>query len=425
MRVAIDAARPTSRERPARLFLMASMRDGDQGGLAAPAPPAAALVAAVQVLPPWLWLVVEPGRAMLPAGPWPDLAAAWQLAGNCNVGLRGVTPWNYCALAARSRPARSAGCCEPTASSPLRLYSFSGKTFQRSHVSLLKAPTDAADEPLSDTGCSGDREGAVPEERADVVAPVVIEALAGVSDDLQVPGTAAGGAEVALDQCDRIVDVTGSEGGRPVPREGGVVVVAPEVGQPAAGQRDHNLEVAPAAKAALDEGWGRRGAGGAGDREGAVPREGADVVAPVVVQPVAGMGDDLQVPGTAAGGAEVALDERHRIVVVAGPKQRRPTPGQVGSVGVAREVGQLTRQPRGDDFEVALGAEVSLDERWALYSIGAGDGEGAVPREGVEVVAPVVVQPVAGAGDDLQVPRACAGGAEVALDECHRMVVVV
>src|SRR6266508_6904203 len=91
MRVAIDAARPTSRERPARLFLMASMRDGDQGGLAAPAPPAAALVAAVQVLPPWLWLVVEPGRAMLPAGPWPDLAAAWQLAGNCNVGLRGVT----------------------------------------------------------------------------------------------------------------------------------------------------------------------------------------------------------------------------------------------------------------------------------------------------------------------------------------------
>src|SRR6266508_4414815 len=92
MRVAIDAARPTSRERPARLFLMASMRDGDQGGLAAPAPPAAALVAAVQVLPPWLWLVVEPGRAMLPAGPWPDLAAAWQLAGNCNVGLRGVTP---------------------------------------------------------------------------------------------------------------------------------------------------------------------------------------------------------------------------------------------------------------------------------------------------------------------------------------------
>src|SRR6266508_903320 len=148
MRVAIDAARPTSRERPARLFLMASMRDGDQGGLAAPAPPAAALVAAVQVLPPWLWLVVEPGRAMLPAGPWPDLAAAWQLAGNCNVGLRGVTPWNYCALAARSRPARSAGCCEPTASSLLRLDSFSGKTFQRRHVSLLKAPTDAADEPL-------------------------------------------------------------------------------------------------------------------------------------------------------------------------------------------------------------------------------------------------------------------------------------
>jgi hypothetical protein len=30
MRVAIDAVKPMSRERPARPFLMASMRDGDQ-----------------------------------------------------------------------------------------------------------------------------------------------------------------------------------------------------------------------------------------------------------------------------------------------------------------------------------------------------------------------------------------------------------
>src|SRR5215204_6004426 len=40
MRVAIDAVRPTSRERPARPLLMASMRDGDQdaGSCWAPRP---------------------------------------------------------------------------------------------------------------------------------------------------------------------------------------------------------------------------------------------------------------------------------------------------------------------------------------------------------------------------------------------------
>ena len=55
---------------------------------------------------------------------------------------------------------------------------------------------------------------------------------------------------------------------------------------------------------------------------------------------------------------------------------------------------------------------MALDERRAQRSAGAGDGEGAVP-EGISVVAPVVVEAIAGVGDDLQVARtASAGGAE-------------
>src|SRR6266545_481305 len=221
---------------------------------------------------------------------------------------------------------------------------------------------------LADAGGAGDGEGAVPGERADVLAPVVVEPVAGVGDDLQVARSVAGGAEVALDQRHRVVDVVGSEDIWSMPRQVGGVVVTPEVGQAPAGQRDHDLEVPGNAEVALDQGWRCCRSSGAGNCDGTMPGERADVLARVVVEAVAGVGDDL---------------------------------------------------------EVAFGPEASLDERRTLQPGGAGDGEGAVPSERADVLAPVMVEPVAGAGDEFQVAGAVAGGAEVALDERYRVVVVV
>ena len=58
-----------------------------------------------------------------------------------------------------------------------------------------RAPKWSADwplrAPLAHAGRSGDGEGAVPGERVDVVAPVVVEPVAGVGDDFQVAGASA------------------------------------------------------------------------------------------------------------------------------------------------------------------------------------------------------------------------------------------
>src|SRR6266498_5809261 len=278
---------------------------------------------------------------------------------------------------------------------------------------------------LADAGGAGDGEGAVPGERADVLAPVVVEPVAGVGDDLQVTRSVAGGAEVALDQRHRVVDVVGSEDIWSMPQQVGGVVVTPEVGQAPAGQRDHDLEVPGNAEVALDQGWRCCRSSGAGNCDGTMPGERADVLARVVVEAVAGVGDDLQVARSVAGGAEAALDQRRRVVVAGRPEQARPMPRQVGGVVVTPEVGQAARQPRRDDVEVAFGPEASLDERRTLQPGGAGDGEGAVPSERADVLAPVMVEPVASASNEFQVAGAVAGGAEVALDERYRVVVVV
>ena len=50
----------------------------------------------------------------------------------------------------------------------------------------------------------------------------------------------------------RIVDVTGSEGGRPVPGQAGGIVVTPEAASRPAWRGDDDLEVAPGTEAALN-----------------------------------------------------------------------------------------------------------------------------------------------------------------------------
>src|SRR6266498_2795831 len=236
---------------------------------------------------------------------------------------------------------------------------------------------------LADAGGAGDGEGAVPGERADVLAPVVVEPVAGVGDDLQVTRSVAGGAEVALDQRHRVVDVVGSEDIWSMPRQVGGVVVTPEVGQAPAGQRDHDLEVPGNAEVALDQGWRCCRSSGAGNGDGTMPGERADVLARVMVEAVAGAGDEFQVAGAVAGGAEVALDERYRVVVVVGPEDVWSVPGQVGGIVVAPEMGQPNRLKRSDELEVAPGAEATLQRKAATW-LGLGFALAQVEEEWVD-----------------------------------------
>jgi len=73
-------------------------------------------------------------------------------------------------------------------------------------------------------------------------------------------------------------------------------------------------------------------AAGLRDAEGAVPGEGADVLRPVVVEVVAGLGNDFQVAGAGAGGAEAALNQGHRVIDGVGPEHVGSIPGQVAVV---------------------------------------------------------------------------------------------
>jgi hypothetical protein len=184
----------------------------------------------------------------------------------------------------------------------------------------------------------------------------VDEFVAEAGDDFQVPRT----AEVALDERDSLdMAVGGRKDGRPDPGPSGGVIVAPVVGQPAVGQRHHQLKIASMPEPTLDE---RRIAGHARadllrTKPGKRRRGGSRVVS----QLVPNADDDLQLARRRRQGA---LDQRDAVDIAAA-KKLRPDPG-IGPVVVVSPAVIHPAQLAGDhQLEVALDAKGALDHEAA------------------------------------------------------------
>lgn len=88
------------------------------------------------------------------------------------------------------------------------------------------------------------------------VVPEHHESVSHARDDFEIPGPRGGPAEIALDERDRAdLSRRTTEARGAVPRQRGIVVVAPEVPEPALGQGHDDLEVAARTEGTLDDRW--------------------------------------------------------------------------------------------------------------------------------------------------------------------------
>src|SRR2546429_259986 len=82
-----------------------------------------------------------------------------------------------------------------------------------------------------------------------------------------------------------------------------------------------------------------------------------------MVEPIPGLGHNVEVPWAGPRAGEVALDHGHRGVDdVRRAEDHGSTPGQPGSVVFSEVLGESAAGKRCDQLKVTLGAEVALDE---------------------------------------------------------------